>query len=82
MLTSGSAETFRPYLRCSLESRGSKLFQSIFQPETHQALAILGYENSRDGKANFATEYNAQFIIAEWSVIAPFDKEVCLTFLK
>ncbi|EYB21882.1 hypothetical protein FG05_11539 [Fusarium graminearum] len=55
---------------------------SIFQPETHQALAILGYENSRDGKANFATEYNAQFIIAEWSVIAPFDKEVCLTFLK
>ncbi|CAG2005679.1 unnamed protein product [Fusarium graminearum] len=76
------AETFRPYLRCSLESRGSKLFQSIFQPETHQALAILGYENSRDGKANFATEYNAQFIIAEWSVIAPFDKEVCLTFLK
>ncbi|CAF3429323.1 unnamed protein product [Fusarium graminearum] len=49
---------------------------------THQALAILGYENSRDGKANFATEYNAQFIIAGWSVIAPFDKEVCLTFLK
>ena len=55
---------------------------SMFQPETYQAPTRLGYENSQDGKASFATEYNAQFVIAEWSIVAPFDKEVCLAFLK
>ncbi|KAH7184519.1 uncharacterized protein B0J16DRAFT_241459, partial [Fusarium flagelliforme] len=47
-----------------------------FQPDTYQAPAILGYEDFKDGKANFATEYNAQFVMTEWSIIAPFDKEL------
>jgi hypothetical protein len=54
----------------------------MFQPEIYQAPTILGYENSKDGKVNFATECNAQFVMTEWTIIAPFNKEVCLACLK
>lgn len=55
---------------------------TIFQPATYRAPAILGYVNFEVGSARYGAAYDKEFVLTQWEIIAPFDKEVCLAFLK
>ncbi|KAF5020573.1 hypothetical protein F66182_7405 [Fusarium sp. NRRL 66182] len=53
---------------------------SIFNPATYQAPAIMGYDDFKVGKPEsdvlYGSEYNAEFAMTEWDIIAPFDEEL------